>query len=74
MGIRGKLGFQPHHGAILTVRSWIAAIFLIAIRFWILWFMRVLHGGGTDHGCTAATTSWSYADGGSSVGGIVVYP
>jgi len=26
---------------------------LIAIRFWILWFMRVLHGGGTDHGCTA---------------------
>ena len=26
---------------------------LIAIRFWILWFMRVLPGGGTDHGCTA---------------------
>ena len=30
---------------------------LIAIRFWILWFMRVLHGGGTDHGCKARCTS-----------------
>ena len=25
-----------------TVRSWIAAIFSIAIRFWILWCMHVL--------------------------------
>jgi hypothetical protein len=26
---------------------------LVGSVFWILWFMRVLHGGGTDHGCTA---------------------